>query len=158
MSCQIRSSLPGPLRTQKSWMTPTASTTTAGCSPGRPASPRPRARPGWTTTRCFRRPQGINPELVHIKMNLSVGLYGFSSGESGGRSVDKAHAQRGDCQALQDSPGRDDAVPVVLQCARVGRCLVFVGGGGKCAVDRRADAQVEEHPDDQQCQRCSCGG
>jgi hypothetical protein len=41
--------------------------------------------------------------------------------------------------------------------ARVGRCLVFVGGGGECAVDRRADAQVKEHPHDQQCQRCSCG-
>lgn len=29
---------------------------------------------------CFRRPQGINPELVHIRMNLSAGFYGLKSG------------------------------------------------------------------------------
>ena len=91
-----------------------------------------------------------------------VGVLGLRGGPRArswqGRSADEAHAQRGDGQALQDGSGHDDAVPVALQCAGVGWCLVFVGGGGECAVDRRADAQVEQHPGHQQCERCSCGG
>jgi hypothetical protein len=87
-----------------------------------------------TVAQCSSAPPsaGCNPELVHFK---PLGWVAWvQQWAAGGQSVDEAHAERGDCQSLQDSPGRDDAVPVVLQCAGVGRCLVFVGGGGECAV------------------------
>jgi len=86
--------------------------------------------------------QGVNRELALAPWQPSRMRVGVT-GEVRARSADEAHAQRGDGQALQDGAGDDDAMPVALQSAGVARCLVGVGSGGECAVDRRADAQVE---------------
>jgi len=47
---------------------------------------------------------------------------------------------------LPDGPGDDHTVPPALQGARVRRYVPGLGGGGECAVDRGADAELDDRP------------
>jgi hypothetical protein len=57
-------------------------------------------------------------------------------------------AQRDGGRSLKDGAGRDDRVPPALQQADVGGDLPGPGGRGEGAVNRGADAQVDDEPHD----------
>lgn len=57
-------------------------------------------------------------------------------------------AKRDGGRSLKDGAGRDDRVPPALQGAGVSRDLPGPGGRGEGAVNRGADAQVDDEPHD----------